>query len=116
MDADDALQIFGLAAIIPKDRVHSGPSLRLPERMPGIERAVLTLWYRDRAYPAHLAGTAEAAEKRDVITAGTQWRGWAVLVTSSPESRGGGQMIAPLPTLEAAVLAALSAVVVMDHK
>lgn len=116
MEADDSLQIFGLAAIIPEDRVHSGPGVWLPERVPGTERAVLTLRYRGRDYYAHLAGTAQEAEKLGVVTACTEWRGWAVLVTSSPNPRGGGQLIAPLPTLEAAVLAALSAVFVLDHK
>ena len=41
---------------------------------------------------------------------GNDWDGWVVKVSSHPAGRGGGQTVGPLPTLEAAILSAVSCV------
>jgi hypothetical protein len=82
----------------------------------GVEKVALTFRYRGHEYYGYLAGTKEEAEKIGWRSLGTEWHGWAVTVHYTPRPRSGGQFIGPLATLEAAVLAALSAAYVLDHQ
>jgi hypothetical protein len=117
---DDAVEIVGFSAVLRTDPRTGKPKVWLPE-YPAPAELHLILRYRGQEYEADLAHTVEGRHRLGVYgtdEATDQGDSWTVRVQHHRPEWGGvvTQFIDPLPTLEAAIVAALSAPYVMWEK
>jgi hypothetical protein len=112
---DDQIEVVGMSQLVGEDPLREGaPRVWFPRHGALPDDMELTLRYHGREYRAYLAGTEEAAARIGHFHPGGPWHGWEVKVTAMPDPRGGGQSMGPMPTLEAAIVSALTGVYVED--
>lgn len=111
----DRINVSGLAQLVREDPVRSVPQPWMPQLDSPRDELEFTMSYNGRQYHAYLAGTREAAARFGTFQTGGEWHGWEVKVTDMPDPRGGGQSTGPFPTLEAAIVSALTAPIVIDY-
>jgi hypothetical protein len=113
--ASDHTEVTGMEQLVREDPVRGVPVAWLPGIGEAPTEFELTMRYNGREYHAYLAGTREAAARFGTFQRGERWAGWEVKVTDTPDPRGGGQSTGPFPTLEAAIVSALTAPMVIDY-